>query len=139
MGHNIQHYQGRLMLFDDIDLYVVLSWTARKIPNETRDSGLRTIAEDWIHRMERCGPGTLLMDFDGPLYTPEVIGALSAILSEVDAELATFEGKIPAKTLNDLIAAPGVVCLDGPDPALFRPTIERLRGLWSGSGAPDEA
>ncbi len=129
MAHSIQVLHGRHEIFNDWDLFVIVSLGGELVkasPNQY--SAIASPVSRWQNEAPGYGPGCI----DLGLEQLDPVGArgLIKLLDAIDERAATYGDRIPATTLQPICRFHGVRFNDYPVSSL-RDATEKLRRLLS--------
>jgi hypothetical protein len=107
MANSILCFKNRHVRLPDKDIAIVFEFLLLSV-KKLDDEGLlglkdfKSIAKSWLQSINNSGPGTIDIDFDGYVCSPEVEKQMILIFDEVKSEIGSYGESIPATLLNNI-------------------------------------
>jgi hypothetical protein len=100
MAHNIQKYRGKMELFNDLDMLVVMSFAIKIASESRRFEKLDGLINEWSAEIPRTGPGVIDLNLDKLIETNSQRAELKLLLNAISQHFSQYHVKIPQHIYN---------------------------------------
>jgi hypothetical protein len=107
MANSILCFKNRHVRLPDKDIAIVFEFLLLSV-KKLDDKGLldlkdfKDVVKSWVQSINNSGPGTIDVDFDGYVCSPEVKKQMILVFDEVKSEIGSFGESIPAALLDNI-------------------------------------
>ena len=132
MGHSVQVVRDRHVIFNDIDLMLVLLMMAEQVQqHQTSFAKLAPHATHWRRSVEQRAPGVIEPGLVTISEDSEAEKQLPLLLAEVESMVIAFGNAIPVEVQQARWPIPGLA-LHAPGPtAAVQGTLRDIRRLFA--------
>lgn len=113
MAHSIQEFDGKIKIFNDLDLIAVVLLLLKLLSTAPKNDLSEKLMESWRRTLSLYGPGTIELELESLIRSNDDKAMLLDLLRLVEESLLDYGDFVPASILNNLSDAPeGVIFFD---------------------------
>lgn len=120
MATSIQTFNGKSVLFNDIDLMAFIAIALKAAAKINDNSAAANMPTVWRAKLIHFGPGTIDLELEESMQSQEALSSVKTLLDAIRSELLAAPPTIFAQSLNDELQVPGIVFHDLNTDALIK-------------------